>query len=352
MDTQTLSRLILEPGPPGFEDRVRRLILKMIRDRVDDVKIDNMGNLIARIGNGPFKIMVSAHMDEVGFMVSHVDSRGFIKVVPLGGIDPWTMIGQEVVLMGSNGDINGVVGVDPPHLRREKPPTRFEELYVDAGFTSMDDALRNGVKPGTVGTFAGSFRERGGVVIGKALDNRIGCSILLDAVNELRGVITGDASLYLVWNTQEEVGLRGINTAVNAVNPDMAIVIETTVAADVPTNPESEWITRIGGGVAIRAFDRSMITNPRLLSAVLELASSGNVKYQVQVNPYGGTDAGAIHIHGVGVPTIVLSTPARYIHTPHSVVNMSDAEQVKSLVSLIIREHEYLRRRILEQGVL
>ncbi|ABW01055.1 M42 family metallopeptidase [Caldivirga maquilingensis] len=344
MDAATLSKLTLEIGPSGFEDRVIRTIISMIRNRVDEVNVDNMGNLIARIGNGPFKLMISAHADEVGVMVSHIDQRGFIKVVPIGGIDPWVMIEQELVFMGRNGDIYGTVGVDPPHLRRDKPPSRFEELYVDAGFTSNDEAFKAGILPGVAGTFAASFRERGSVVIGKALDNRVGCSVLVDLAEEAGGMVTGDLSLYLVWNTQEEVGLRGINAAVNAINPNMAIVVETTVAADVPTNPENEWITRIGNGAAIRALDRSMITNPRLLSAVLELASSRGIKYQVQVNPYGGTDAGAIHVHGTGVPTVVVSTPARYIHTPHSVVNLSDVEQVKSMITLIVREHAELSR--------
>ncbi|MFP3195665.1 MAG: M42 family metallopeptidase [Caldivirga sp.] len=346
MDTLRLSRLTLELGPSGFEDRVVRLILGMVRDHVDKVNIDNMGNLIARVGNGPFKIMVSAHVDEVGFMVSHVDQRGFIRVVPIGGIDTWTMIEQEVVFMGRNGDVYGTVGVDPPHLRREKPPSRFEEIYIDAGFSSAEDAFKNGIAPGIAGTFAGSFRERGGVVIGKALDNRVGCGVLIDIAEDAGRLVTGDVSLYMVWNTQEEVGLRGINAAVNAINPDMAIVVETTVAADVPANPENEWVTRVGGGAAIRALDRSMVTNPRLLSAVLGLASSSGVKYQVQVNPYGGTDAGVVHVHGVGVPTVVISTPARYIHTPHSVVNLDDVKQVESLVSLVIREHGELSKAI------
>ncbi len=344
MNTASLSKLTLEIGPSGFEDRVIRIIISMIRDHVDEVNIDNMGNLIARIGNGPFKLMISAHADEVGVMVSHIDQRGFIKVIPIGGIDPWVMIEQEVVFMGRNGDVYGTVGVDPPHLRRERPPSRFEELYVDAGFTSSDEAYKSGIMPGVAGTFAGSFRERGSMIISKALDNRVGCSVLVDLAEEANRIVTGDLSLYLVWNTQEEVGLRGINAAVNAINPNMAIVVETTVAADVPANPESEWITRIGNGAAIRALDRSMITNPRLLSAVLELASSSGVKYQVQVNPYGGTDAGAVHVHGTGVPTVVVSTPARYIHTPHSVVNLNDVEQVKALINLMVKEHEDLSK--------
>ncbi|WP_292000114.1 M42 family metallopeptidase [Caldivirga sp.] len=346
MDTSKLSKLTLEIGPSGFEDRVIRTILSMIRGYVDEFNVDNMGNLIARIGNGPFKLMVSAHADEVGVMVSHVDQRGFIKVVPIGGIDPWVMIEQEIVFMGRNGDVYGTVGVDPPHLRRERPPSRFEELYVDAGFSSSDEASKAGIVPGVAGAFAGSFRVRDNVIISKALDNRVGCSVLVDLAEEARKIVTGDLSLYLVWNTQEEVGLRGINAAVNSINPNMAIVVETTVAADVPANPESEWITRMGNGAAIRALDRSMVTNPRLLSAVLELASLRGVKYQVQVNPYGGTDAGAIHVHGTGVPTVVVSTPARYIHTPHSVVNLNDIEQVKLLVSIIVREHEELSKAV------
>ncbi|WP_243678209.1 M28 family peptidase [Vulcanisaeta distributa] len=316
MDIDILGRLSTEVGPSGFEDRVRRIIRGFVGDYVDEVIIDNMGNLIARVGNGPFKVLISAHMDEVGVMVSHIDQRGFLRIIPIGGLDPWTLLDKELVFMGRNGDIVGVVGVDPPHLRKEKPPSRFEELYVDAGFSSRDEAFKSGVMPGTPGTFIGNFRQRGGsVAIGKAFDNRVGCTVLIDTLRDIRNKVSGDVSLYFSWNTQEEVGLRGINAVVHQVNPHMAFIVETTVAADVPTSSEDVWITRIGGGAALRAYDRSMIANPRLLSVAIELAENSNIRYQVQVNPYGGTDAGVVHTYGTGVPSLVISTPPRGIYT-------------------------------------
>lgn len=341
-----MSKLSTEIGPSGFEERVRRFIRSQVSDYADEVKIDNMGNLIVRLGNGPLRVLISAHMDEVGVMISHIDQRGFLRIVPIGGLDPWAILDKELVFMGKNGDVFGVVGIDPPHLRREKPPTKFEELYVDAGFNSRDEALRLGIIPGVAGTFAGSFRQRGSIIIGKAFDDRVGCLTLIDVLRNIRNEVNGDFSLYFAWNTQEEVGLRGINAVVNYVNPQLAFVVETTVAADVPTTNEEFWITSIGGGVALRAFDRSMITNPRLLSVALELAESKGIKYQVQVNPYGGTDAGAIHVHSVGVPTLVLSTPARYIHSPVSVVNLNDVEQVRTLLSELLLNVDFIVRSI------
>ncbi len=176
MDIDLLSRLSTEVGPSGFEDRVRRVIRGLVSDYADYVRVDNMGNLIARVGDGSFKVLISAHMDEVGVMVSHIDQRGgFLRIIPIGGLDPWTLLDKELIFMGKDGDVVGVVGVDPPHLRKERPPSKFEELYVDAGFSNRDEALKNGIMPGTPpGTFAGNFRQRGGsVVIGKAFDNRL-----------------------------------------------------------------------------------------------------------------------------------------------------------------------------------
>ncbi|WP_054857991.1 M42 family metallopeptidase [Vulcanisaeta sp. JCM 16159] len=345
MDIDILGRLSMEIGPSGFEDRVRRVIRGFISDYVDDIMIDNMGNLIARVGNGPFKVLISAHMDEVGVMVSHIDQRGFLRIIPIGGLDPWTLLDKELAFMGRSGDIVGVVGVDPPHLRKEKPPSRFEELYVDAGFSSKDEALKNGIMPGTPGTFIGNFRQRGSVAIGKAFDNRVGCTVLIDTLRDIRNKVSGDVSLYFSWNTQEEVGLRGINAVVHQVNPHMAFIVETTVAADVPTSSEDVWITRIGGGAALRAYDRSMIANPRLLSAAIELAESNNVKYQVQVNPYGGTDAGIVHTYGTGVPSLVISTPARYIHSPASLINVEDLRQVENLLRTLLLNLDLIRSK-------
>jgi endoglucanase len=346
MDIELLSKLSTEIGPSGFEDRVRKSILSFVADHVDEVRVDNLGNLITRLGNGPFRVLVSAHMDEVGVMVSHVDQRGFLRIVPIGGLDPWALLDRELVFMGRKEDVVGVVGIDPPHLRREKPPSKFEELYVDAGFTSKDEAIKVGVAPGTPGTFVGIFRQRGSIVIGKAFDNRVGCSVLVDVLRNIRNKVSGDISLYFAWNTQEEVGLRGINAVVNYVNPQLAFIIETTVAADVPITSEDLWITRVGGGVALRAFDRSMITHPRLLTTALELAESRGIKYQVQVNPYGGTDAGAVHVHSTGVPTLVLSTPARYIHSPASLASIEDIEQVKSLLSELLLNIDLVKDRV------
>ncbi|MGC9153318.1 MAG: M42 family metallopeptidase [Vulcanisaeta sp.] len=350
MNIDLVGKLSTEIGPSGFEDRVRQVIIGFITDYADEIKVDNLGNLIARLGNGPLRILVSAHMDEVGVMVSHVDQRGFLRIIPIGGLDPWVLLDKELVFMGRNNDIVGVVGVDPPHLRREKPPSKFEELYVDAGFSSRDEALKNGIIPGTPGTFVGDFRQRGPTIIGKAFDNRVGCSVLVDVLKDIKNKVGGDVSIYFAWNTQEEVGLRGINAVVNYVNPQLAFVVETTIAADVPMVGEDLWITRIGGGVALRAFDRSMIANPRLLSAALELADSKGIRYQVQVNPYGGTDAGAIHIHSVGVPTLVLSTPARYIHSPASLVNIEDVNQVKLMLKELLLNIEFVRSRVLIGG--
>ncbi len=331
MDFDLLKALSDEFGPSGFEDGVRKIVSSRVEG---SLTVDAMGNLIGQVGESGPRVLISAHMDEVGFIVSHVDQRGFLRIAPLGGLDAWTMLGQEVMLRSRRGElVRGVVGVDPPHLRRERPPSKFEELYVDAGFPSREEAARAGVMPGTPGTFLTSLAVSGRTVMGKALDDRVGTYALIEAMRRARGV---NASLFFAWNTQEEVGLRGIQAVVNRVNPDLAIVVETTTAADVPGNPEEQWITTLCGGAAVRAMDRSMITNPALLSKSLEALEARGVKHQVQVNPYGGTDAGAVHVHGSGVPTLVISTPARYIHSPRSVACIDDIEQVVNALTVIL----------------
>jgi len=334
MDLGILRMLSEEPGPSGFESRVVGILRRELEDSVDELIIDNMGNLIARIGDGDLRVILSAHIDEVGIMVTHIDQRGFIRVTPIGGLDPWSMLGKELILMGRKGDVVGIVGIDPPHLRRERPPSRFEELYVDVGASSRDEVMGMGLHPGTPGTFHTKFRESRGYLVGKALDNRLGCAVLVSTLRSINP--PGDASLYFVFNTQEEVGLRGINAVVNRINPHIAIVVESTVAADTPGNPEDQWITRIGGGVAIRAMDKSMITSPALLNITMDTAESLGIRYQVQVNPFGGTDAGVIHTHGLGVPTLVLSTPTRYIHTSSSMAHVGDVEQLESLLKPLV----------------
>lgn len=340
MDKELLASLSNQFGPSGFESSVTSIIRDSVSQLSRDVKIDALGNLIMRIGDKGPRVLVSAHVDEVGVIVTHVDQRGFIRVAPLGGIDPWVMIEQELTFKTRRGElIRGIVGIDPPHLRRDKPPSRFEELYIDAGFSSRDEANKAGVIPGIPGTFSTSLTYSGNAIIGKALDDRLGAYALIEAARRISG---SEAMFFFAWNTQEEVGLRGIQAVVNGVNPELAIVVETTVAADVPSNPEEQWITRLGGGAAIRAMDRSIIANPILLEKTTVLLESKGIKYQLQVNPYGGTDAGAIHVHGTGVPTLVISTPARYIHTPRSIALMSDVDAVISTLSLLLDNINYL----------
>jgi len=340
MNIELLESLSNQFGPSGFESSVTGIIKGNVSQLSRDLKIDALGNLIMRIGDEGPRVLLSAHVDEVGVIITHVDQRGFIRVAPLGGIDPWVMIGQELVFRTRRGElIRGVVGIDPPHLRREKPPNRFEELYVDAGFTSREEASKAGVVPGIPGTFSTVMVHSGDVIMGKALDDRLGAYALIEMARRIR---SSNATFFFAWNTQEEVGLRGIQAVINGINPELAIVVETTVAADVPSNPEEQWITRLGGGAAIRAMDRSMITNPTLLEKATAILESKGVKYQLQVNPYGGTDAGAIHVHGTGVPTLVISTPARYIHAPRSIALMSDVDAVISSLSLLLENINYL----------
>ncbi len=329
------------PGPPGFEDRVREF-LKSQLDK-GEVFIDNLGNLIVKLGNGPFRVMLCAHMDEVGLMISHIDQRGFARVIPLGDIDPKIMLGEEVVFLTEEGGVSGVVSTVSPHLGGPKTPKRFSELIVDFGFKSRDEAFKHGIRPGTPGVFAPRFISRGEVIMGKAFDDRLGCVALLEAFKSTNS-INDEVTLFFVWTTQEEAGLRGVRTALNYVNPHFAIVVETTIANDISGVPEELWITRIDGGAAIRLYDRSLIANRNVVDKAVEIAERHGIKYQFQINPYGATDAGPIHLHRLGVPTLVVSIPARYIHSPLSIASLSDMSEAIRLLKALIGEVEEFRR--------
>ncbi|MCS7103128.1 MAG: M42 family metallopeptidase [Candidatus Korarchaeum sp.] len=330
-----LERLCLASGPPGFEEEVKALIREELEGRVDEIQEDSFGNLYAIKGRGERRFMLAAHMDEVAMMVRHVESSGFLRFTSLGGISPSQLIAQRVVVHG-RVKLRGVVGSTPAHMGGEDKVLKLEEMYVDVGARSKEEVQRLGVRLGTPITFDAPFnyQPETGVVMGKALDDRLGCLVLAKAVAEAEP----KDKVFAVFTCEEERGLRGAQVAANRVKPKLAFVLEGTIASDVPGVPEYNYITQLGKGPAIRVMDRTVVVRGWLLEYTISRAEELGIPYQLQLSPVSGTDAGPISVSNEGVPVGVISIPARYIHSPQALAKVEDIENTMKLVKSLLED--------------
>lgn len=319
-------------GVSSGEDAIRDLIYTHIRDYVEDVRVDALGNLLAvRRGTGAvdLRVMAAAHMDEVGLIVVGYDSDGLLRFRAVGGIDARILPGTRV-LVGPER-IPGVVAWAPIHVNSSEDTVSIERLRIDIGVSSRD-AAQNAVERGELIAFDSRLIELGPTVRGKALDDRAGCASLIT-------LIQGEPfpfDLHVAFTVQEEVGLRGAQVAAQAIKPDVAFVLETTACHDLPEDPDEPdqtTITRLGGGPAITVADRSMVSDPRLVRFLAQTGEREGIPFQFRSPQHaGGTDAGAIHLTRSGVPSAVVANPCRYLHGPASVMNLSDFENQSRLL--------------------
>lgn len=329
-------------GAAGFEEEVRECIRKSIEPYVDEYEVDALGNLIAtRHGKSSTKVMLDAHMDEIGFMISYIEEEGFLRFTTLGGWDVRIIPGHTMTILAHTGrKIKGVIGVPPPHItkpeEREKP-FKLEELFVDIGATSAKEVEELGIRIGSPAVISYPFeRLNENFVVGKALDDRVGCAVLIKALEALKDEEL-EVTLVANFAVEEEVGLRGTRTAAYRIEPDIALALEGTVGADVPGIPSSRQPTRLGKGPAITVADQSLIVHPRLIHALTRLAEAEGIPYQYKVPPFGSTDAGAIQLTKSGVLAGVLSVPCRYIHSPFNVMRLDDFENTVKLTATFAR---------------
>jgi endoglucanase len=333
----TLQTLSNTPGVSGHENKVRAAIKPLIQDHVDTLHVDALGNMITfKKGTGEIqlRVMLTAHMDEVGLMVVGYHSDGSLKVETVGGIPSRILPGLHVLV--GNDQIPGVIGVKAIHrteqAARAKAP-KTESLAVDIGTSTAEEA--KGVAPlGTSITFATKFRKIGQTVYGKAFDNRVGCAILLSL---LQGP-PFPFDVYGAFTVQEEIGLRGATVAAYNVKPDIAVVLEGTLADEYPREDKDISTTsRLGAGPAITVKDRTYITPPRLLKHFIQVAETQDLKYQLKQPGISGTEAGSIHKSREGVPAITVAVPCRYIHSPVSLTRKSDVIATKDLIDAAVR---------------
>ena len=338
----TLQRLSDTIGISGHEEDVRHVIEELVTNLADDVRTDVLGNLIVtRKGSGPHTLMLDAHMDEVGFLISYVEPNGFLRFAPIGGWDPRIIPSHSMTVVADDGSQHkGVIGVPPPHITppadRERP-FKIDELFVDIGATSADEVASMGIRIGSPAAIAYPFEQvNDNLVRGKALDDRAGCAILIETLQRLQNT---DLELTVAVNfaIAEEVGLRGAETAAYQIEPDIALAIEGTIAADTPGTTAAKQPTGFGKGPAVSVLDNSMIVNRRMVNALTSTARESGIPWQYKVPAPGGTDAGAIHRSRGGVLAGVVSVPCRYIHSPLSLMRLDDFGHTVDLVTAFVQ---------------
>jgi len=340
MDIELLRRLSNAFGPPGAEEEPREILRAELEDVAEEVRVDQLGNIFFhhKGEEGSPTVMLAAHTDEVAFLTTYIEEKGFLRFHTLGGIPAGIMPGQRVVFRGRKGPLRGIVGTKPPHIMTEeerKKPASMEDLFMDVGAESREAAEDKGCHIGRTGVFDVEFAELGdGYVRGKAFDDRAGCTVMAHVFKALRG---SNINLVAVGTVQEEVGLRGARTAAWQAEPDYALALEGTFAADVPGSRPHQMSAMLRAGPVVTIADRSVITHPKVLKTLIEAAEEEGIPYQFKKIPSGGTDAGAIHLTKAGVPSGTLATPCRYIHGPAAIAHIGDIENTVRLVEAFVR---------------
>lgn len=321
-----LEKLLAADGVSGNEEEIRNAIIEEIKDICDEYTIDAMGNIIAHKKGDGARIMLAAHMDEIGVMVTYIDEKGFARFSPIGGLYVKNLVNRRVRF--SNGTI-GVIGSEEKAFN-EKP--EISKLYIDIGAASKKEAQQR-ISIGTAAAFTGESIISGKTIISKALDNRAGCYMLIKAMESIENPKN---DLYFVFTTQEEVGLRGAKAAAYSVDPEYAIAVDVTDTGDTPECPV--MAVKLGGGAAIKIMDHSVMCDIDVRCAMIEAAQKHGIKYQLEIMADGGTDAGAIHLTRAGVKTGGISLPTRYVHSPSEMANTDDLEACVKLLTAVAEE--------------
>lgn len=337
-----LKQLTEAHSVPGYEDEVREIFAEQLAG-AGEISTDKMGGVYCRRGNGP-KVLLAGHMDEVGFRVQSISHDGFLKFLPVGGWWAHTLLSQRVEVKTQSGDkILGVISSKPPHFLPEAQRSKvmsIDSLFIDIGAESRAEVeAAFGVKIGDPIAPVSEFTPmgRGEHFLAKAFDNRVGMACAIQASLELSGEELPN-TLVSCGTVQEEVGLRGAKVAAAKVQPDVAIVLEGPPADDSPGFPKSECQGKLGGGVQIRMQDPTAIMNPKLAKLVIDTAEEEGVRYQVTMRSSGGTDAGSLHQANEGVPSIVLGSPARYIHSHNAMIDINDYLEMVKLTKALVRK--------------
>ncbi|MDF1506973.1 M42 family metallopeptidase [Robertmurraya sp. DFI.2.37] len=338
-----LKELTDAKGIPGNEREPREVMKKYIAPFSDEVTTDGLGSLIAKkVGKegGP-KIVVAGHLDEVGFMVTQIDDKGFLRFQTVGGWWSQVMLAQRVTVVTNKGGVTGVIGSKPPHIlspEARKKPVEIKDMFIDIGASSREEAQEWGVKPGdmVVPYFEFTVMNNEKMLLAKAWDNRIGCAIAIDVLKQLKGE-NHENIVYGVGNVQEEVGLRGAKTASYKIKPDIGFAVDVGIAGDTPGISEKEAMSKMGKGPQILLYDASMVSHKGLRDFVTGVADELNIPYQFDLVAGGGTDAGSIHLSHEGVPSLAISVATRYIHSHAAMLHRDDYDNAVKLIAEVIK---------------
>ncbi len=338
---ENLEQLSNACGVAGREEEVRNLMVKLLKPHADEVIVDRLENVIAlkKGKKDKPKVMLAAHMDEVGLMVKTITKEGFLQFTKMGGIDDRILMAQKVNVLTDKAVLPGIVGSKPPHIQKEeerKKIVAYDELFIDVGAESREDAKEMGVKIGDPVAFDIRYVKIGkDAVMGKAFDDRIGCAVMVEALKQLQDT---ECTVYAVGTVQEELGLRGAGTAAFGIDPDVGIALDVTVAGDVPGVREFDTTVKMGKGPALSVTDSGLITHPKVLRLLMTAAEENKIAFQLETGLMGTTDAARISLTRQGVPSGTISIAARYIHSPVGIVSLKDAENsVKLAVAAVQR---------------
>jgi len=347
MKIDLLKRLCETPGVPGHEERVRALVQREVRGLFDTTKVDAMGSLICtrrptrrKRGTTPQRVLVAAHMDEIGFYVRHVDDQGNIWLNPAGGFDPRNLFSRRVLLVTEKGDLRGVLnpGGKPIHISSDADRSKVpgtEEFFIDLGIDAAE--VRKSVQVGDWVVMDEPFLETPKKVVSKALDNRMAVFVAIEAIRKVARARGGHTcEIVVAFTTQEEVGLRGAQVAANTCGAQVGIGLDVNLACDTPGVPENQRVTKQGLGVALMVQDSSMISDSELVSRCAALARRHRIPHQRAVLPRGGQDAGAIQRAGSGARCIALGPGTRYIHTVTEMIDKGDLESTIDLLAVLL----------------
>ena len=337
---EILEKLANASGVTGREDEVRSLMIKYLKPYADEVKEDKIGNVVAikKGKKNASKLMLAAHMDEIGLLVKTITKEGFLQFMKMGGIDDRVLLAQKVMVCTENGLLHGIIGSKPPHIQKEDERKRVlasDELFIDIGAENQEEARKMGVRIGDPVEFDIKFAKlTKDIVIGKAFDDRAGCVAMIEVMKRVEKT---DCTIFAVGTVQEEVGCRGAVTSAFGLSPDLGIALDVTVAGDTPGVKESEAPVKLGKGPSLGIADSGLITHRKVLKLLIDTAEENKIPYQLEAGLAGTTDASRIALAREGVPSGPLSIPTRYIHSPTSMINLADVENVIKLTLAAVK---------------
>ncbi len=333
MNVTLLKAICERPGAPGFEKRIRDFLIEEIKGLVDDFYIDNMGNLVCfRKGKTDKKLVISAHMDEIAFIVTHIDDEGFIRFHVLGGFDPKTLTAQRVLIHGKE-DVLGVMGCKPIHLlsaEERRKPLELKDYFIDTGMSKED--VEKLISVGDSITREREMVEMGECVNSKSIDNRVSVFILVELLQKLKDNPPA-MDTYAVFTVQEEIGLRGATAAASGIDPDYTINLDTTIANDLPGFQPHEAVTKLGNGAAIKVLDGRTVCDVRMVDFMKKIATKYKIPHQLEILPAGGTDTASFQQHAKGGSIAgAISIPTRYLH---QVIEMANKKDIENCINLL-----------------